>query len=124
MLLVHRAPLYAQSDLTCKLKGGNQQADYHCPEHFNVVIAGEDTDRCDGACYKVDEKDSLRGALKEIMRRRLHEEPSDSTVADLADRLESKGYYMKMEGKVPDRIDIPKGLDFRVAKIHEGWKLR
>ena len=59
--LVAAAPTFADRDQTCKLRGGNQRADYHCPEGFDVVVAGELTDRCDGSGYAKGDSKSLFG---------------------------------------------------------------
>ncbi len=80
-----------ERDQTCHLKGGNQQADYHCPEHYDAVVAGEGTDKCDGSCYATKNIGSLSTALSEIINRRFHLKSLPESFTPLARRLEERG---------------------------------
>jgi hypothetical protein len=93
LLLVMSIPqLRAERDQTCKLKGGNQEAEYHCPNNFDAVVAGEGTDRCDGACYASNNTASLINALRDILARRFGEEIPPAGLMPLARRLQKEGF--------------------------------
>ena len=59
----------ADKDGQCNLKNGGK-ALYHCPEHYEVIIAGEGTDLCDGECYMNGNKASLENAIYNLVIRR------------------------------------------------------
>ncbi len=57
----------ADQDGECGLRGGGK-ALYHCPEHYDVIIAGNDTDLCDGRCYKIGNQVSAKKAVMAIYK--------------------------------------------------------
>lgn len=61
----------ADKDGHCNLKNGGK-ALYHCPEGYEVIIAGEGTDLCDGECYLNGNKASLENAIYNLVIRRSH----------------------------------------------------
>ena len=60
----------AERDGTCNLKSGGV-AHYHCPDGYDVIIAGDGTDECDGECYKRENKADLERAISFIVGRRM-----------------------------------------------------
>lgn len=90
---------------TCVQKGGQYKAHYHCPDGYEVVIAGEGTLECDGECYRKGDKESLKGAIERIFGRYWGRETvslvSDDEFSRIADGLlRGQRYRVEKYGKI------------------------
>lgn len=92
--------LRADRDLSCKLKSGGQ-ADYHCPVNFHAVVAGDNTDRCDGSCYANGDAGGLTAALRDIIVRRFKVESTAPLLARWGQQLQQQGLVRIPAGDLP-----------------------
>ena len=80
----------ADQERTCILEGREHEAHYHCPNGFEAIVAGENTKKCDGACYQRGNQNSLEMAISMILRSR-GLQISGTEISQIADELEHRG---------------------------------
>jgi hypothetical protein len=99
LLVLSTGTANADRDQTCTLRGGNHQAIYHCPEHYDAVVAGDGTDKCDGSCYESQNIQGLSVALSEIINSRFHTKLQVDSFRPLAQRLLEQGFVRIRTGE-------------------------
>lgn len=105
----------ADQNQTCRLRGGKQQADYHCPDNYDAIVAGEGTDRCDGGCYKRGNISSLSSAVDAIFVRRFGLNLSNKSLQYVTENLQQKGYSeMYPQTYLPSGETIPEAFLLRI----------